>query len=222
MNTSAWTPNIGKALIAPWRYLPLVQPLERGEGATRAFFIGGVMKACTKCGVEKELTEFSIQKNKKDGRSSWCKTCFSQYASQRYLKKHKEILEKMERYRSGRSPERKAEIAEYQAAYYQEVEASKRLNNPGPTRVHHHNYRASRKGVLGRLSTGLVEHLLNIQKGCCAACELPLEGEFDIDHIIALSKGGPNVDDNVQLLHPVCNGRKHAMSNEEFLRRLHD
>jgi 5-methylcytosine-specific restriction endonuclease McrA len=33
------------------------------------------MKICTKCGVEKPLTEFHADKRATDGRTVWCKTC---------------------------------------------------------------------------------------------------------------------------------------------------
>jgi hypothetical protein len=38
-------------------------------------------KICTKCGQEKELSEFYKQKTHKDGLSSWCKKCYSLYYS---------------------------------------------------------------------------------------------------------------------------------------------
>jgi hypothetical protein len=37
------------------------------------------MKVCTKCKVEKELTEFCKNKKTKDGLESWCKVCKSAY-----------------------------------------------------------------------------------------------------------------------------------------------
>ena len=33
------------------------------------------MKTCTKCGEEKELSEFSKHKRTKDGRDYWCRCC---------------------------------------------------------------------------------------------------------------------------------------------------
>jgi lysine/ornithine N-monooxygenase len=44
----------------------------------------GLMKTCTKCGVEKELTEFSKRKNVKDGRTSQCKKCQIAYNREHY------------------------------------------------------------------------------------------------------------------------------------------
>lgn len=38
-----------------------------------------MVKVCTKCKIEKEVTEFHKRKIKKDGLSSSCKDCFKQY-----------------------------------------------------------------------------------------------------------------------------------------------
>lgn len=36
-----------------------------------------MIKICTKCKIEKELSEFKKAKSRKFGRSSWCKSCHS-------------------------------------------------------------------------------------------------------------------------------------------------
>lgn len=41
---------------------------------------------CTKCGIEKELSEFAKNKAKRSGRSSWCKLCHRGVASSKKLK----------------------------------------------------------------------------------------------------------------------------------------
>jgi len=37
-------------------------------------------KVCTKCGAEKDMSEFPAAKRNKDGLSSWCKSCASKYS----------------------------------------------------------------------------------------------------------------------------------------------
>ncbi len=44
--------------------------------------------------------------------------------------------------------------------------------------------------------------------GVCQLCSRPVEGTWHIDHIIPLSKGGPDASWNVQVAHPECNQRK--------------
>jgi 5-methylcytosine-specific restriction endonuclease McrA len=46
--------------------------------------------------------------------------------------------------------------------------------------------------------------------GMCGICEGFIEGEFHVDHVIPLSKGGMHGYINVQPAHPRCNVRKGA------------
>ena len=46
--------------------------------------------------------------------------------------------------------------------------------------------------------------------GMCGICKQFIEGEFHVDHVIPLSKGGLHGYINVQPAHPVCNMRKGA------------
>ena len=53
------------------------------------------MKVCRKCKIEKNTNEFYINKNHKDGYSSYCKECKKQYYQANKIK----ILEKNRMYR---------------------------------------------------------------------------------------------------------------------------
>ncbi len=85
-------------------------------------------------------------------------------------------------------------------------------------RVRAHNKRAQRRADGGKLSPGLVATLMQQQLGRCACpCARSLSQGFHMDHIVPVSKGGRNQDDNIQLLTPTCNLEKRAKNNEEFI-----
>lgn len=87
--------------------------------------------------------------------------------------------------------------------------------NPEKVRVYHNNRRA--RESVGRLSTGLATKLFELQRGKCAYCRKPLGNDWHLDHIMPLSRGGTNTDDNIQLLHSSCNQRKHAKHPVDFM-----
>ena len=56
------------------------------------------MKKCSKCGLEKELSEFSNNKNNKDNKHAWCKNCNKRYKKQFFINNKETILEKYKQY----------------------------------------------------------------------------------------------------------------------------
>ena len=84
-------------------------------------------------------------------------------------------------------------------------------------RIHGQNARAKEMGVDGVLSRGLIAKLFRLQQGACPCCREPLGVDFHSDHIVALSRGGLNVDSNIQLLRAVCNSKKHTKDPLDFM-----
>lgn len=70
-----------------------------------------------------------------------------------------------------------------------------------------------------RLSKDLIKRLIKLQKGICPCCKRPLGKDFHIDHIVPVSKGGRNIDSNIQLLRSECNRSKGAMDPVEFMQK---
>ena len=80
--------------------------------------------------------------------------------------------------------------------------------NPLKGRVYVQNNRCEKLGVAGWLSSDIVEKLLVLQKGMCISCPDELGDDFHMDHVIALSNGGLNVEENIQLLCAPCHYKK--------------
>jgi len=89
-------------------------------------------------------------------------------------------------------------------------------NRPS-TVIHKANRRARKTASPGRLSKGIAEKLLALQRGRCAGCRSLLNSKFHLDHKEPLAGGGTNVDSNMQLLCVPCNLSKHARDPIEFM-----
>lgn len=90
-------------------------------------------------------------------------------------------------------------------------------NNLDKHRVHQHNRRSRIRTAGGALSSDIVKRLFALQKGKCACCKSGLDDGHHIDHIVPIALGGPNTDDNVQLLCPACNLSKGAKHPVDFM-----
>lgn len=104
-------------------------------------------------------------------------------------------------------------IAEGQRRYHK--------NNPMVRRTNWHRYRDRVRESGGNLSKDIVNKLLDLQKGKCRICKTKINtGNMHLDHITPISKGGPNIDSNVQLLCPTCNLKKGAKLPEIHAQEL--
>jgi len=83
-------------------------------------------------------------------------------------------------------------------------------------KTHLRRARANKGG--GKLSRGIIKKLLSLQRNLCVACKCSLIiNKPHLDHIVALSKGGMNIDTNVQMLCATCNIKKRAKHPIDFM-----
>lgn len=91
--------------------------------------------------------------------------------------------------------------------------------NADKNRVYEQNRRARLRQTGGILSGDIVEKLMSQQDGKCVYCSTDLSKTTpQIDHILPLALGGPNTDDNVQLLCRPCNSSKWKKHPDDFIK----
>lgn len=178
------------------------------------------------------------KQKKKENTANWCLN------NAAYLKEYKakDYLQNSERYRD-LSAKYYAEHQESAKAYAREkrlqnqdaaIARAKEWRQKNPEKssastkrwqaenasivsIHKSNRRAKKRLSVGVLSTGLKDKLFTIQRGKCACCGLPLGSNYHLDHIMPLALGGPNTDDNIQLLRQRCNNQKHTKHPVDFM-----
>jgi hypothetical protein len=69
--------------------------------------------------------------------------------------------------------------------------------------------------ALAQVNAFTVRQILAKQRGRCAICSRRLGNKCHIDQIISLAAGGSYAKSNLQIVHPMCNYRKHA--NDTFV-----
>jgi 5-methylcytosine-specific restriction endonuclease McrA len=162
-----------------------------------------------------------------------------------YYAAHRE--EKLARdvaYNATHRAERRAYYADYYAAHGEEKLASMatdyaahpekkraraaewRAAHPNERRAYHRNRRALLCGAPGRHSAADIAAQYARQHGLCfwrdvnPSCAVTLENGYHTDHVIPLSRGGPNGPENLVLACPACNLSKGAKTPEAWAGRL--
>ena len=96
-----------------------------------------------------------------------------------------------------------------------------RRANAGKVKVAMAKNRKLRKQAGKKISGDDVWRMLEDQDHLCAYCEVPLFGNFEIDHMVPISKGGSNDWSNIALTCRYCNRSKYNRTVEEFMERFH-
>lgn len=192
-------------------------------------------KICSACQVEKDASQFA--KHATRGLQAYCRPCSleksrawaaanrEKKAEHKRKSRHSDIERDRENRRRhyannvdalreksrNRGLDARAKRAESQRKYRQaNPEKIRQLN-----RARVHSQRAA-----GRITREMIEHLVSMQKGCCAICKRPTvkDGKgFHLDHKVALASGGTNEFGNLQLLCPTCNLQKSDRDPIEFM-----
>lgn len=156
-----------------------------------------------------------------------CKEC-SKISKQQNYKANKETIKEKHRiyyeenknkfkeydrqYRESNKDSLKIYRQQYQKANRDRIKkqvAGYQKNNLLVFRLAKHKRRSRENSAGGTLSKNIADILIDLQKNKCRICKTELtRSKFHLDHIHPISKGGMNIDSNIQLLCPTCNLKK--------------
>ena len=178
------------------------------------------MKTCTKCGETKPFSQFHKKSASKCGYKPRCKACIQEESMSYY----KDNRTRMNEYNKAWADANRDRNLEFKARYRDKNRDCIRQKSREYSAAHPEigrnsvlNYRARKAAASGRLSNGLGNRLMSIQKGKCACCRKPISNGYHMDHIMPLKLGGTNTDDNIQLLCQTCNLQKSARHPVDFM-----
>ncbi len=107
------------------------------------------------------------------------------------------------------------------AEYLRECWRKWRLEHPDSVVVQAQRRRARKLAAGGSFTVQDVERIFEAQGRRCAYCRVKLSWKTkQIDHIVALSRGGHNGPTNLQITCKPCNNRKRAKHPAAFAREL--
>lgn len=99
------------------------------------------------------------------------------------------------------------------ATYYREYRQRNKERKDAQSRTR----KARKRDAEGEHTAEEVMQMYEDQDGLCAYCERELNGEFHVEHMIPLCRGGSNDWSNLAISCPECNMRKRDKTAVEFM-----
>ena len=112
------------------------------------------------------------------------------------------------------------ELNDRWADYRREVTRRWCERNPEKVSLSWRTSGARRRNAPGSHTGTDILDILKSQKGRCAYCRKKMGGNYHVDHIVAVARGGTNDKRNLQALCPPCNLKKHARDPIEFAQAI--
>ncbi len=160
-------------------------------------------KRCARCKKSKNTSEFHKNRAKPDGLHHYCKQCRSEHT-----KAHRDVKAQYDRNWRRQNPERSRGYSKRW-----------RDDNPEKCRERRRRYKLSKRQSLGDVPTNIEVLLFTSQKGRCYYCGDKLV-EFELEHMVPLSRGGAHDKSNLCLSCVGCNRSKFTKTADEFLEAM--
>lgn len=197
-------------------------------------------KTCPRCGEHKPLDTYGANKRMKDGKQIHCRPCRTLIQresrarnpepTRRYSRERARRLAEDPEFQEWRKANRRKHretTAAYNRRYYEAnretirargrawSEANPDRYRPPGSGAKHSRVRRARKRDLPT-EPYTFDEILQRDEGRCGLCGQPITGPLETDHIVPISRGGPDTPANVRLAHRSCNRRKHKRLDEEL------
>lgn len=187
-------------------------------------------KQCSKCQAIKPYSAFHKDPRKRSGLRSDCRECRKKYKA-KYRAENKETIRAYTRAYQERQNEvtrawrerNREKVLEGCRQHYREnidqVRAYYRENKEAFL-IRLRNRRARLREAEGSHTSKEISQMHEDQGGLCAYCGVDLNGEFHVDHMVPISRGGRNDWTNLAVTCPFCNWSKNDRTAEEFVGRM--
>ncbi len=172
-------------------------------------------KICSKCGVEKLITEFIPCKKGKFGARGECKACKKKYDSVYNRENRKANAARERKYRGDHKEQIAKQKLKWQRSHKKSYVKSNAkyigtVKGKASLARRNSNRKTKEKGVKNTLTSNQFKEIICMQNNLCADCGRKFTDELKPtrDHIIPVYLGGALTFGNVQALCRPCNSRK--------------
>lgn len=185
------------------------------------------MPVCKKCHEDLPVSSFELEPKMKSGHRSDCHECHKESKRAAYYRSRERVLEaKRAAYAADPVTERQRCLAYYHATREERLSAKKAWRESNPDRYREWNARRRAMKLGNGFEPYRREDIFERDRWVCQICLDPVDPSLEwphslsrsIDHIVVLSKGGPDAPGNVRLAHLSCNISRHDGRREIDIR----
>lgn len=176
-------------------------------------------KLCTKCQVERGIDQFREDARYKDGYHGWCRSCRTAASRRSHHKRRDANVARMRAYRERQGIEARREYRQRTHDTEKNTARCRRWAQENPEQR-----RALNSSGGARYRARKVEQFVEVvdpqvvwerDEGVCGMCGQAADrADWQLDHIVPISKGGEHSYANTQVSHPTCNRRKGAKTGD--------
>ena len=176
-------------------------------------------KACTICGEVLDIEKFQLEPAMRSGRRNQCTECLKKRKLDAYYGNREAILKRKRlEYAANPEPERERALASYHKNRESNLAYKRKYRAKNPEKYREWNTRRRARRLGNEAEAYSREDIFERDGWVCGVCHQPVDrllqwpdpNSRSIDHVVALSNGGPDTADNVQLAHLSCNISKHS------------
>lgn len=198
--------------------------LECRDAIKAAKTFDGERKRCGRCEQWKPVAQYMAARgaSKAHELQSYCRECCAT-ADREFKEKNRDHLLAYKRVLYWANPEAAREKARIknkspeQRARKNAAAKQYRINNKEKILLWN-RVRRMRERAAGKVTPDMIRKLFTLQRGKCVACRHSIKAAYHVDHVVPVLHGGTSDFENLQLLCPSCNLRKHTRDHLEFMR----
>lgn len=177
------------------------------------------VKLCTKCSVERPITDFHRKTRSSDGHHTWCKPCAKVLRAIRYQNNKDKVGMQTTAYHETNAAARSSYLQEYYLEHkdvYQKRAAVWRRCNPEKTQIAMSAYVARKRNAGTVDFTAAQWTQLKAAYGMCAYCH-NTNRTLEQEHVVPLVRGGDHTLENIIPACRTCNASKGDKTALEFI-----
>lgn len=161
-------------------------------------------KYCPKCKSIKPIDDFARDKSRRDEHCGHCKACHKEYSQENRLR----LIQVSAEWQRNNRSRATAHVHKWRQSNPDKVVQAEKQRFKTNKEANYARGRIRRARIAaapGHHTPADIKRQYEAQKGHCYYCDCELNGKYETDHVIPISRGGSDGMENIVIACPPCN-----------------